>query len=301
MKKIFLASVAVLAVLAGCKKNEVATTGNVSSFEATFEQPINDEEAGKTILGDHFSIEGTKMVNVNWLEGDKVAVIYQPEKGQLQKVVFTATPNAENPTKAFLATKESVGADWTPLYAFYPADEVLAFESTKVHFLMPSLQALTANSFANGVSPALGTIEGETIYFQNLCAVIEVPYYVPAHPFNSDGNLCLGMYNVEMGLSGVATCNIYDLSISYQLEESQRYVSVPSVPSIGVGQSLSCYYCVFPFEGPFTVCFHGGTVVPIKDTDVDPSVVKVAVAKSHKYVRNHIYKMKTCNINYNIP
>lgn len=204
MKKITLILVAAVAMFTSCQndENEVAKK-IVTTFDASFEQPIAGDKNVKTLLAD----DG---VSVNWQSGDKVTVVYvkNDDESQIQQVEFTATPKSDA-TKATLSTTTTIPEGYKAKYAVYSPNGLSNVTATSAQVTFKDSYSPTdygeypTNSFPSGANPAWGTIEGKTITFQNLAAIIVVPIY---NHSASDAKVLQGIkITGDVNLAGLCT------------------------------------------------------------------------------------------------
>lgn len=289
MKKLLFLSFIALGALVGCKKGASPTNGNagaVTSFRASFEQPVPGDEKSKTILGS----QSGSSISVNWEEKDAVAVIYQEGSNVLHKVKFVATPDATDKTKATLTAVEDVDPNWTFQYAFYPYCQVDDAAADNVTFTLPSTQTYREGSFAQNTNPAIGKMVGDMIYFQNLCAIIEIPY------FDGKGTTPPQYYylNTEQNgnfLTGQAECTVSNLSIT-STALVKNYVNVYCEIILKGDQTRTNHYCIFPFviEEPIVASSGASDKLSIYN-------YTIGTASSAKYERNNIYVFPDLNVN----
>ena len=148
MKKIFILSLAALALFTACKKDSLTDTTN--SFTATIEQ-----SGAKTTLG-----TGNK---VNWEADDAISV---------NGVTLTTTgPTGDNLTQATFTSESTVALNAsTPYYkAFYPASY---YHDDAMH--LPDTQEYDA--VTNGISnlPMYAQSDNHDLVFKNLCGVLAI-------------------------------------------------------------------------------------------------------------------------------
>ena len=145
MKKIFILSLAALALLTACKKDSLTDTTN--SFTATIEQS-----------GDKTTLSGN---NVHWEADDAISV-----NGE---TLTTTGPTGDNLTQATFTSENTVALNGsTPYYkAYYPASY---YHDGAMH--LPATQDYDATT--NGISnlPMYAQSDNHDLVFKNLCGVI---------------------------------------------------------------------------------------------------------------------------------
>ena len=149
MKKIFILSLAALALLSACKKDSL--TDSTNSFTATIEQ-----SAAKTTLDANR--------NVNWEQAT--------DKININGVEFTCqNVDGTNHTQATFTSSSSVDANLnSPLYvAYYPASY---YYDNAMH--LPAIQNYDATT--NGISnlPMYAQSDNHNLVFKNLCGVLAI-------------------------------------------------------------------------------------------------------------------------------
>ena len=143
MKKYLILSLAALALLSGCKKDN---DGDATAFTATIEQ-----SGDKTTLGSNNY--------PNWVQGDKI---------KIEAVEFSAS--TVNGTTATFTSSNTVtaGADGK-YHAYYPAD---IYDGTTV--TLPAIQTYDATANGIGNLPMYAESTGHNLVFKNLCGVLAI-------------------------------------------------------------------------------------------------------------------------------
>ncbi len=186
-----------------------------------------------TVLGD----DGT---SVNWKDGDKVAIFDGTAVRE-----FTATPDADNPTKAKLTGKALSADTYT---AFYPYSESLSIIGDSITFSIPETQTATAGSFESGINPSLAqtTADSMTLIFSNLASLVK---FTVGDDFDGISELTLSS-NGSGTLSGSMTYAIGDGSLTAQegassvtlegsFENSKTYYFLVSPGTLEKGLNIS--------------------------------------------------------------
>lgn len=148
-------------------------------------------------------------LNVNWSEGDKIALWDGSTKRE-----FTATTiSGSNATFSGTALP---GADYT---AFYPLSAVTGMTKKYVTFNLPAEQTAVAGTFANRLAPSLAKATGGStdLVFDNLCALVK--FTVPAD-MAGEGIFTLVGVNATGALAG--SCHYEDGVIYPGSERTNR-------------------------------------------------------------------------------
>ena len=216
MKKYIILSLAALAMLSGCKKEQ---GGEANSFTATIEQ-----SAAKTTLGtDRYP---------NWESTDRIVV---------NRVTCTTSTGRISGTTASFIPATTVSADGEMYYAYYPAS---LYNSSEQKYILPDTQTYVANTIRN--LPMYAAANTNTLQFKNLCGVLAVKVSSTAAGFStlkkirvsaSNHNLC-GEFTVQ-GDSAVINNSgsdvhqyvVLDLGtegVTLTTEVSTFYIAIPA-------------------------------------------------------------------------
>ena len=146
MKKYLILSLAALAMLSGCKKDN---NGDVTTFTATIEQ-----SGAKTTLG-----SGDNAGKVFWELNDAISI---------NGVAYTATTvGSSNATQATFTAIEATGAAGSTYYAYYPAS--LYSDGGCV---LPRVQDYVDGTIRN--LPMYAESTDHNLVFKNLCGVLAI-------------------------------------------------------------------------------------------------------------------------------
>lgn len=152
--------VALMCMLMACSKDDAVrndTTNTKNVLKAELSQPVN-EETKSALSG----------LNVVWSEKDKIAVFADKAK-EFKK--YTLNDESKGSTSG-----EFSGEAVEAAYAYYPYETVVSIDgSNNVSVFIPRVQTYSSSSFGLGDMPMIATVEGTTLKFKNLMAVLKLP------------------------------------------------------------------------------------------------------------------------------
>ncbi len=179
MKKyLFISMLAIAAVAAfSCAKEiDQKVEDEIIKESEEVVTPVVDNPLVITAYADDDIAPDTKTslsgVSVLWADSDEVAAY---KSGDTKPHTSTATEVADGGKKAtFTFTDLTVGTDVT--YIIYPADAAGDEDGGYYSITIPTEQAATANSFAEGANLAMadGSVDADAVQFKNLGALIGI-------------------------------------------------------------------------------------------------------------------------------
>lgn len=117
----------------------------------------------KTVLSD---------VTVNWDEGDAI-IMFGDAQGSPKKGKYTAN-NIAGSYAEFIYASGYEFQTGEAQYALYPYAEDASIDGSQITFALSETQAYRENSFGRDANAAVGVVNGEDIYFRNICGCLEL-------------------------------------------------------------------------------------------------------------------------------
>ena len=232
MKKYsFIAMLAVVAMAAFSCAKEVEQTVDKEDIEEV--TPKVENPLVITAYADDDIAPDTKTslsgVSVLWADTDEVAAY---KSGDAKPHISTSTAVANGGKKAtFTFSDLTVGTDVT--YLIYPADAAGDEDSGYYSITIPTEQAATANSFADGANIAMadGSVDPDAVQFKNLGALIGIQ-------INNDNIESVKIAaNEEMTGNGIADSGFDAIS-----DGGEKYVKLTG----GITNGTPYYAVVYP-------------------------------------------------------
>ena len=197
MKKIFILSLAALALLSACKKDPLTDTTN--SFTATIEQS-----------GDKTTLNG---YSVEWVNGDAIIV-----NGE---TLTTNGPTGDNHTQTTFTSENTVALNGsTPNYkAYYPASY---YHDGAMH--LPATQDYDATT--NGISnlPMYAQSDDHDLVFKNLCGVLAIT--VNSSDFTSVSSIDVYSNTWMNGAFTVDASDNYSMTFTGTIADANKKVTL---------------------------------------------------------------------------
>ena len=153
------ATIAAISVLVGCtekfdNKAENTTPGVVWKAQL---------DGTKTVLND---------VTVEWESTDAI-VLFGEAQGSPEKGRYTAT-NIDGSYAEFIYASGYEFQTGEAQYALYPYAEDALIDGSQITLALSETQAYRENSFGRDANAAVGVVNGEDIYFRNICGCLEL-------------------------------------------------------------------------------------------------------------------------------
>ncbi len=122
-------------------------------------------------------LDGTRTVLndviVEWDANDAI-IMFGDAEGSPKKGKYTAS-SVEGSYAEF--TYAGVGYEFKQgeaKYALYPYSEDASIDGSRISFNLPEIQTYRENSFGRDANVAVGVVNGENIYFKNICGCLEL-------------------------------------------------------------------------------------------------------------------------------
>lgn len=184
------ATIAAISVLVGCtekfdNKAENTTPGVVWKAQL---------DGTKTVLND---------VTVEWESTDAI-VLFGEAQGSPEKGRYTAT-NIDGSYAEFIHAGGHEFNTGEAKYALYPYAEGASINGSTITFNLPETQAYRENSFGLDANAAVGVVNGENIYFRNICGCLELALKTEAGTVELDRIVLTA--KGEENLWGTFTCD----------------------------------------------------------------------------------------------
>ena len=273
MKKYLILSLAALAMLSSCKKDN---NGDANSFTATIEQSGAKTEI---VAGSDANLN-----KVTWVANDQISI---------NGVTYQASEvNSTNATRATF-TKQGDGADPTsPYQAIYPASL-----HNGTAFALPAMQTCSGDNSSNMPMYAYSTSHNLT--FKNLCGVLEITVSngmmskVKQITVTADKRLN-GTFEVQNGTTDNPTISFTGSSTP---TAADKMVTLVMENAVTVGNDGAKFYIAIPAN-----TYSSLQIDVIGKNTSDNTAVKRLTATSGSIVvsRNDIYPITFSSTNANV-
>ena len=268
MKKYLILSLAALALLSGCEKDN---DGDATTFTATIEQ-----SGDKTTLG----TSGTNIRKVIWESGDAICI---------NGTVYT-TENTLTTTATFTTTSST--ALTSPYRAYYPA---AYYSENTMH--LPDTQTYGSISTSNSVNisnlPMYAQSTGHNLVFKNLCGVLAIT--VPSSQMTTVSSITV-YSNKQM--NGAINVNYDDNtgvpSVSFsspQTDYAHKTVTLNMNPYVSISSGSKTFYIAVPAQNYDTLAIIvAGLQYNVSTSRIITAKIMQSTASSPMVVqRNYIY------------
>lgn len=264
MKKRYL-YLAVAVVFAGCTdvlEEKVSVVSNGLTSPETITAVFESSPTTKTYLGSTAGKGEAARTQVNWDEGDEIAVYSLSCKEGVRYVIDNI--DIEDPTQAVfkLADGQENGLGDGPYYAVYPYSATSEFSEDGLKVSTSPIQVYANANISSGAGLAVAKSSETKFKFYNLCGIVKLSFTgaetekVKSVTLSSAGN------SGAVGTAAVTfaeDCSIGKVETEFT-ENSTVTLSVPE--AVALGRQAKDFYIVVP-EGSFK----DGMTVTVRNED----------------------------------
>lgn len=187
------ATIAAISVLVGCTEkfdNEAENTTPGVVWKAQL-------DGTKTVLND---------VTVEWEATDTI-VMFGKAQDSPKKGKYTAN-NIAGSYAEFIYASGYEFQTGEAQYALYPYAEGASIDGSTITFNLPETQAYRENSFGLDANAAVGVVNGENIYFRNICGCLELALKTEAGTGTVELDRIVLTAKGDENLWGTFTCDV---------------------------------------------------------------------------------------------